>query len=272
MSAFDPSLRLRLAMIVWAGAMLFSAPDPARAQAPSAPATQPPAPATQPPVPENRPPAAQPAPAPPAAGMAPPAAPQPAPSEAPAGSDAAKKPPGTPAVVIDGASADTLLGKPVESADGEDMGRIIDVIVDRNGTMRAAIIDFGGFLGVGSRKIAVDWRVLHFAKDNMQRVVAELSRDQLRVAPVYKAGEPVVVVGRADAAPPAPASPPASPPIAPAAAAGPTAGTSTSPPAPTAPAPATTNSAPATPANAPPASPTNAPPPPAAPSAPAPNP
>ncbi len=113
---------------------------------------------------------------------------------------------GTPAVVIDGDTADTLLGKPVESADGEDMGRIVDVIVDRAGTMRAAIIDFGGFLGVGSRQIAVDWRVLHFAKENMDRVVAELSRDQLRVAPVYKPGEPVVVVGRADAMPPPPAA------------------------------------------------------------------
>ena len=42
------------------------------------------------------------------------------------------------------------------------MGRIVDVLVDRRGQVRAAIIDFGGFLGVGSRKIAVDWSALHF--------------------------------------------------------------------------------------------------------------
>ena len=42
------------------------------------------------------------------------------------------------------------------------MGRIVDVLVDRSGQVRAAIIDFGGFLGVGSRKIAVDWNALHF--------------------------------------------------------------------------------------------------------------
>ena len=42
------------------------------------------------------------------------------------------------------------------------MGRIVDVLVDRSGEVRAAIIDFGGFLGVGSRKIAVDWDALHF--------------------------------------------------------------------------------------------------------------
>ena len=44
------------------------------------------------------------------------------------------------------------------------MGRIVDVIVDRSGQVRAAIIDFGGFLGVGSRKIAVDWNALHFRR------------------------------------------------------------------------------------------------------------
>ena len=48
------------------------------------------------------------------------------------------------------------------SATNENMGRIVDVLVDPNGQVRAAIIDFGGFLGVGSRKIAVEWGALHF--------------------------------------------------------------------------------------------------------------
>ena len=55
-----------------------------------------------------------------------------------------------------------VLGREVRSATNEDMGRIIDVLVDRDGQVRAAIIDFGGFLGVGSRTIAVDWNALHF--------------------------------------------------------------------------------------------------------------
>ena len=55
-----------------------------------------------------------------------------------------------------------ILGREVRSAADENMGRIVDVLVDRAGQVRAAIIDFGGFLGVGSRKIAVDWNALHF--------------------------------------------------------------------------------------------------------------
>src|SRR5579863_2177320 len=55
-----------------------------------------------------------------------------------------------------------VLGRDVRSATDENMGRVVDVLVDRDGQVRAAIIDFGGFLGVGSRKIAVDWSALHF--------------------------------------------------------------------------------------------------------------
>ncbi|WP_256366612.1 PRC-barrel domain-containing protein [Methylocapsa sp. S129] len=134
--------------------------------------------------------------------------------------EAAKPPPATetPAVVADGNAAETLLGKPVQSAKGEDLGRIVDVIVDRTGTVRAAIIDFGGFLGVGTRKIAVDWHVLHFPQDGgMDKLIADLPRDRLRKAPVFKDGEPAVIMGRANAAPPpAPSSDaPGSSPVAP---------------------------------------------------------
>jgi hypothetical protein len=145
-------------------------------------------------------------------------------------------------VVVDGNVAQTVLGKPVRSAKGEDLGRVVDVIVDRGGVVQAAIIDFGGFLGVGTRKIAVDWHVLHFPDDGpLDKLSADLSREQLRKAPVYKEGEPIVIMGRAAQAPAAPA------PAAPAPAA----------PAPAAPAPAAQT--PAAPAPAAPASPSPAP-------------
>jgi len=76
------------------------------------------------------------------------------------------------------------------------MGRIVDVIVDRSGQVRAAIIDFGGFLGVGSRKIAVAWNALRFLPDakNVERIGLELRRDQVQGAPEYKEDKPVVVL------------------------------------------------------------------------------
>jgi len=71
--------------------------------------------------------------------------------------------PPPPSVTIIGArEAHGVLGRDVRSPADEDMGHIVDVIVDRAGAVRAAVIDFGGFLGVGSRKIVVDWNSLHF--------------------------------------------------------------------------------------------------------------
>jgi hypothetical protein len=80
------------------------------------------------------------------------------------------------------------------------MGRIIDIIVSRTGQVRAAVIDFGGFLGVGSRKVAVAWNVLRFpAGEQLDPVIVELTRDQVRLAPEYRLGEPIVVLGSPNA-------------------------------------------------------------------------
>lgn len=107
-----------------------------------------------------------------------------------------------PATVVDDRQLESVLGIEALSATGENMGRIVDVFVDRAGDVRAAIIDFGGFLGLGTRQIAVDWRSLRFVPNGKAgTVVVNLTRDQLRVAPVYKSGEPIVVVGGPDAKP-----------------------------------------------------------------------
>jgi hypothetical protein len=98
--------------------------------------------------------------------------------------------------VLESKQTQSVLGKEVRSSANENMGRIIDVIVDRSGQVRAAVIDFGGFLGVGSRKIAVDWNALHFDNPSARDVITlELTRDQVKAAPEYKDKQPVVVLG-----------------------------------------------------------------------------
>jgi hypothetical protein len=154
----------------------------------SAQATSSPQPGAAPPSPQPN--AAAPAPPPPAA--APP----------PQNDDTTKEEKTTvPATVVGGEQLESVLGLEALSSTGDDMGRIVDIIVDRTGQVRAAIIDFGGFLGVGSRKIAVDWRSLHFDPKKAGAVVVNLTKDQLRVAPVYKAAEPVVMIGGPGAKP-----------------------------------------------------------------------
>ncbi|HLH10342.1 MAG TPA: PRC-barrel domain-containing protein [Methylovirgula sp.] len=140
------------------------------------------------------------------------AAPTAAPAEPPKPAQQSPAKGATPAVVLDDKDVETILGREIYSDTGEDMGKIVDVLVDHSGQVRAAIIDFGGFLGVGTRKIAVDWRAIKFGPDGKSdHIVLSLSRDQVRVAPEYKPGEPVVVLGAQSPAAPATAVAPAKP-------------------------------------------------------------
>ena len=111
---------------------------------------------------------------------------------------APKEPAPPPSVTIIGAKeAHGVLGRDVRSPADEDMGHIVDVIVDRAGVVRAAVIDFGGFLGVGSRKIVVDWNALHFGHvaNKGDSITLELTKEQVTAAPEYKEDTPIVVLG-----------------------------------------------------------------------------
>jgi hypothetical protein len=125
--------------------------------------------------------------------------------------DVAPRPPATgegiPAVVVDGDQVMGIMGRQVRSSAGEDMGRIVDVIIDRSARVRAAVIDFGGFLGVGNRQIAVAWNAIRLPSEGKPgALVVDFTRDQLRVAPAYKAGEQVVLLGQSET-PATPATP-----------------------------------------------------------------
>jgi pyruvate/2-oxoglutarate dehydrogenase complex dihydrolipoamide acyltransferase (E2) component len=143
----------------------------------------------------NRATAQAPAPAPATPAPTTPATPAPAP--APAAPAPPAQPQATPEVkVLNDHEVEGVLGKEVVSATNENMGRIVDVLVDHTGKVRAAIIDFGGFLGVGSRKIAVDWSALHFPPPNKPgtHITLEFTRDQVKAAPEYQDGKPVVIL------------------------------------------------------------------------------
>ncbi|MBX9846252.1 MAG: PRC-barrel domain-containing protein [Xanthobacteraceae bacterium] len=126
---------------------------------------------------------------------------RPADSAQPPAAQPDSSPPDRPAaIVLERREARSILGREVRSAAGENMGRIIDVIVDQAGNARAAVIDFGGFLGVGSRKIAVAWNSLHFAvADGSDRITLGFTKDQVKAAPEYQEGKPIVVMGASGA-------------------------------------------------------------------------
>ena len=80
----------------------------------------------------------------------------------------------------------TLLGSKAQDLAGEDLGPVVDIVVDRSGRPQALVIDFGGFLGVGSRKIAIDWRLVHFRPENQDApVLLHLDRAEVQAAPEF---------------------------------------------------------------------------------------
>lgn len=100
-------------------------------------------------------------------------------------------------------SVDELTGTTVYGAGDENVGSIGDVILSDSGSVEAVIIDFGGFLGIGTKPVAVAFDNLTFLRDNDGNLVLRttLSREQLDAAPEYNAdaylaapGENVVIV------------------------------------------------------------------------------
>jgi len=169
-------------------------PAPTAATAPSAAtlsAPTPPAPsAPTPPAPSAATP-----PAPPAA-TTPPAAP-PAAATAKPPATGPKMPPTVALQKVAPEEAMPILGHLITGPNGKDIARLVDVLVDPDGQPVAAVLDFGGFMGVGTRKIAVHWSALHFdPAATAQRITLSLTQDEIKAAPEYK-GEtktaPVVV-------------------------------------------------------------------------------
>ena len=112
--------------------------------------------------------------------------------------DAAPLPPAASERLPDGAVL-RVLGRDVKGPSGEVVAQVVNVLVDGSGRPLAAVLDYGGFMGVGKRRIAVAWRALTFTPGSTpgsaggSTITLSLSRDQLKGFPDHKDGEPIVV-------------------------------------------------------------------------------
>jgi sporulation protein YlmC with PRC-barrel domain len=72
-------------------------------------------------------------------------------------------------------------------ADAETIGDISDLVIDANGDIAAAVIGVGGFLGVGEKLVAVDFRelALSLGPDGAPRYVLATNADALLAAPDF---------------------------------------------------------------------------------------
>ena len=78
---------------------------------------------------------------------------------------------------------DTLICKGVMGSDGKTIGEIKDVLVGTDGHMQSIVIETGGFLGMGGRRVAVPMNKMHIEGD---RIGADLTQEQAADMPEYQ--------------------------------------------------------------------------------------
>ena len=96
------------------------------------------------------------------------------------------------------AEATGVLGRMVKDSGGQQVGRVVDVIVEPSGMPRAVVVDTGGFMGVGARRVAVAWAVTHVPppSDKAGAVTIDLTDDQVKGAPEYTdRSKPAIILG-----------------------------------------------------------------------------
>ncbi|MCV9963012.1 PRC-barrel domain-containing protein [Pararhizobium sp. BT-229] len=86
-------------------------------------------------------------------------------------------------------AASTYIGQSVYNAADESIGEINDVIFTQDGSVEAAVIGVGGFLGIGEKNVAVPLDTISVAEvpnsDDLKLTTQETA-DTLKAAPEFK--------------------------------------------------------------------------------------
>lgn len=80
-----------------------------------------------------------------------------------------------------------LIGEDVNTPDGETIGEVVALEIGPEQKVVAVVIDAGGFLGLGAKRIAVPYESVDRTQpeDGDPYLVADLSRDEIETAPEY---------------------------------------------------------------------------------------
>ena len=88
--------------------------------------------------------------------------------------------------------ASKLIGTTVRNDANENVGEINELILDKDGKVVAVVVGVGGFLGIGEREVALDYKSLRFEQDTSATAragtkVAKLNvtKDALKNAPAW---------------------------------------------------------------------------------------
>ncbi|ADV10600.1 PRC-barrel domain-containing protein [Mesorhizobium ciceri] len=96
---------------------------------------------------------------------------------------AVQEPAAAPVPRAEGSIVTNIIGESVYNGTGDDaenIGKVSDVVFDKDGQAKSVVIDVGGFLGVGAKSVAFDYGKLQWAEKNGDRwLVAQTTKDEL---------------------------------------------------------------------------------------------
>lgn len=59
-----------------------------------------------------------------------------------------------------------VIGMPVHNSSNQKVGSVADLLLDNKGVPIAAVIQVGGFLGMGGKKVTIDAKSMQFVRSN----------------------------------------------------------------------------------------------------------
>lgn len=78
------------------------------------------------------------------------------------------------------------IGQPVFNAAGAKVGTVHDVMFEQNGKVTAVVISVGGFLGMGTKLVAVPFQAITYVdKNEVRQITIPLTKEKLLAAPDY---------------------------------------------------------------------------------------
>ncbi|SDA77330.1 PRC-barrel domain-containing protein [Mesorhizobium qingshengii] len=108
---------------------------------------------------------------------------------APAQTPAVQEPAAAPVAHAEGSIVTNIIGESVYNGtgdDAEDIGKVSDVVFDKDGMAKSVVIGVGGFLGVGAKNVAFDYDKLQWAEKNGDRwLVAQTTKQELTAQPEF---------------------------------------------------------------------------------------
>jgi len=80
----------------------------------------------------------------------------------------------------------TFIGADVENPQGQNLGDIKDIVIDRaSGRIAYAVVSFGGFLGMGEKLFAVPWGAFAQPRADKDKLVLDVDKERLKNAPGF---------------------------------------------------------------------------------------